>query len=372
MQDYEELSWHWDEDGALVVRGQARARGRRPLPRGPRGRRASGSGVPAGESAVPRNRRADDAAPSHQRRCVPRARRQRARPRRRRSGGDRYQVVVHVEEAALIASTARAPACSPTGPRWRPRPRAGSPATPPLVTLYERAGEPLSVGRKTRTIPPALRRALLARDHGCRFPGCDNHVYVDAHHIHHWALGGETALDNLLLLCRRHHRLVHEGGYTVDHDLRFRDPSGNEIPPVPPLPPSRPDALLEAGAHLGITSATCKKGCGDRMDLDLTSCCAPQSNPRSARIGSIAILGCVSSARAIEVEGLRKRFGSVEALCGVSFGAETGTVLGLLGPNGAGKTTAVRILTTLLAPGRRAGAGRGDRRRCASRRASAP
>jgi ABC-2 type transport system ATP-binding protein len=58
----------------------------------------------------------------------------------------------------------------------------------------------------------------------------------------------------------------------------------------------------------------------------------------------------VSSARAIEVEGLRKRFGSVEALCGVSFGAETGTVLGLLGPNGAGKTTAVRILTTLLRP----------------------
>ncbi len=58
----------------------------------------------------------------------------------------------------------------------------------------------------------------------------------------------------------------------------------------------------------------------------------------------------MSSARAIEVEGLRKRFGSVEALCGVSFGAETGTVLGLLGPNGAGKTTAVRILTTLLRP----------------------
>ena len=60
--------------------------------------------------------------------------------------------------------------------------------------------------------------------------------------------------------------------------------------------------------------------------------------------------GRVSGAQAIEVEGLRKRFGSVEALCGVSFGAETGTVLGLLGPNGAGKTTAVRILTTLLRP----------------------
>ena len=171
-----------------------------------------------------------------------------------RTGGDRYQVVVHVDEAALGGETGEGGCMLADGPALAPETARRLACDAALVTLYERAGEPLSVGRKTRTIPPALRRALLARDHGCRFPGCDNSVYVDAHHIQHWALGGETALANLLLLCRRHHRLVHEGGYTVDHDLRFRDPWGNEIPPVPPLPPSGPDALLDAGAHLGITA----------------------------------------------------------------------------------------------------------------------
>ena len=70
-------------------------------------------------------------------------------------------------------------------------------------------GEILDVGRRTRTISPALRRALAARDRRCRFPGCGNRR-VDAHHIRHWADVGRTALDNLVLLCRRHHRAVHE------------------------------------------------------------------------------------------------------------------------------------------------------------------
>jgi hypothetical protein len=91
-----------------------------------------------------------------------------------------------------------------------------------VVELKERDGEPLSVGRKTRSIPPALCRALRRRDRGCRFPGCENHRFVDAHHIEHWARGGETSMDNLVLLCRTHHRLVHEGGYFVE-----RLPPGN-------------------------------------------------------------------------------------------------------------------------------------------------
>jgi len=74
--------------------------------------------------------------------------------------------------------------------------------------------EPLSVGRRTRTIPPALRRALELRDGGCRFPGCGLR-FTDAHHIRHWADGGETSLANCILLCRHHHRLVHEGGWRV-------------------------------------------------------------------------------------------------------------------------------------------------------------
>ncbi len=79
------------------------------------------------------------------------------------------------------------------------------------------SGEPLDVGRTTRTIPPALRRALVTRDHGCRFPGCDRPPeWTDAHHLVHWADGGETRLDNLVLLCRHHHRFVHERGWRLE------------------------------------------------------------------------------------------------------------------------------------------------------------
>ena len=76
------------------------------------------------------------------------------------------------------------------------------------------AGEILDVGRRTRTISPALRRALAARDRQCRFPGCQNRR-CDAHHVEHWADGGATRLDNLVLLCRRHHRVVHEEGFRI-------------------------------------------------------------------------------------------------------------------------------------------------------------
>jgi hypothetical protein len=64
--------------------------------------------------------------------------------------------------------------------------------------------------------------ALRARDPGCRFPGCENRRFLDAHHVHHWARGGPTTMENLLLLCRRHHRLVHEGGYRVDRHGRSK------------------------------------------------------------------------------------------------------------------------------------------------------
>ena len=95
-------------------------------------------------------------------------------------------------------------------------------------------GEPLSIGRRTRVVPAAIRRALHARDKGCTFPGCRNTRFVDAHHVQHWAAGGETRLDNLLLLCSRHHRLVHEGGYRIDKDFQdrwiFRRPDGIAVP----------------------------------------------------------------------------------------------------------------------------------------------
>ena len=89
-----------------------------------------------------------------------------------------------------------------------------------VVVLHEGAdGSALDVGRKTRSIPPAIRRALNARDTGCRFPGCTAR-HCDAHHLVHWADGGRTSLDNLVLLCRRHHRLLHEGGYRIEGEQR--------------------------------------------------------------------------------------------------------------------------------------------------------
>jgi hypothetical protein len=101
---------------------------------------------------------------------------------------------------------------------------------------HDADGRVTEVGARTRTIPPAIRRALLHRDHGCRFPGCGVRV-GQAHHIHHWAQGGRTTLTNLTLLCGRHHRAVHEDGYQVERlpggDLRFRRPDGQLLPDVP-------------------------------------------------------------------------------------------------------------------------------------------
>ena len=100
-------------------------------------------------------------------------------------------------------------------------------------------GEILDVGRRTRTISPALRRALASRDGQCRFPGCQNRR-CDSHHVQHWADGGATALDNLVLLFRRHHRSVHEEGFSVtldaSGDVRFVRPDGRPLAAAPQAP----------------------------------------------------------------------------------------------------------------------------------------
>ena len=95
-------------------------------------------------------------------------------------------------------------------------------------------GEPLSIGRRSRTVPQAIKRALRAKDKGCRFPGCHHTRFVDAHHVEHWSNGGETSLDNLMLLCSRHHKLIHEGGFTIERDYQnhwfFKRPDGLAVP----------------------------------------------------------------------------------------------------------------------------------------------
>lgn len=129
---------------------------------------------------------------------------------------DRYQVVVHVPAETLSRSTPKDGAYIDGGPALHPETVRRLTCDGALVSMLENArGEVLNVGRKTRVIPWAVRRALKARDGHCQYPGCGQSRYVDGHHIVHWAHGGETRLDNLVLLCRRHHRLVHELGCKV-------------------------------------------------------------------------------------------------------------------------------------------------------------
>ena len=193
--------------------------------------------------------------------------------------GDRYQVVVHVDDDVLRdgaghgqsalenadglhvpAETSRRIACDASR----------------VVVRHGPDGAVLDVGRKTRTIPPAIRRALAARGHTCRFPGCDCR-HCDAHHVRHWADGGATRLDNLVLLCRRHHRAVHEEGLTValldNGDARFCRPDGQPFPEAP-APPSWAGAALEpTDTHLaadGIAvdgDTATPDWYGERLDL---------------------------------------------------------------------------------------------------------
>jgi len=137
-------------------------------------------------------------------------------------------------------------------------------------------GRTLDVGRRARTIPPAIRRALLHRDRTCRFPGC-RVPYGQGHHLRHWANGGATSLDNLALLCRRHHRAVHEEAFQLergaDGTLQFFRLDGQRLPdvPTPPAVPADPAAAIQAqhradGIAIGPRT-TCPISGGERFDL---------------------------------------------------------------------------------------------------------
>ncbi|HXU00053.1 MAG TPA: DUF222 domain-containing protein [Polyangia bacterium] len=118
-------------------------------------------------------------------------------------------------------------------------------------------GRVLDVGRKTRAVPVAIRRALWSRDRGCRFPMCSNRRFFHAHHVEHWAHGGPTSLDNLVLLCSFHHRLLHEGGFKMslaaNGAARFFTSRDREIAIVPDVPPAAtapPPAVVDTDINL--------------------------------------------------------------------------------------------------------------------------
>ncbi len=189
---------------------------------------------------------------------------------------ERYQVMVHCDAATLAAEgepgrsdldgirvsaeTSRRMACDAAV----------------VAMVHAKDGSMLNVGRRTRTIPPHIRRALEERDRGCRFPGCGCR-FTEAHHVKHWADGGETSLGNTLLLCRRHHRAVHEGRVKAsvngDGTVLFLTPTGRmlvdaprrpapraaHLPPVPSVHPGVPargkGPILSNGAALYRDSA---------------------------------------------------------------------------------------------------------------------
>lgn len=194
------------------------------------------------------------------------------------SSADRYQVVLHVSAETLTnnegdishledgprvsAETARRLCCD-----------AGI-----SVLSKDEDGTLLNIGRKSRIIPPAMRRALKARDENCRFPGCTHKYYIDGHHIKHWSDGGETSLDNLVQLCRHHHRLVHEGGFTCQKNaegkVEFRNPNDRLIARAGRLPtlPSNfelSEHMRNRYEDLFIDANTCVSYYTDTIDWDL-------------------------------------------------------------------------------------------------------
>jgi Domain of unknown function (DUF222) len=279
------VDWEWEEDGSLSLHARLPAEDGALILKAleaardglrERGRHDGGGGSaePPGADLTGKREGPEPSAPSNADALASMAETLLTHGTSQRAGGDRYQLVVHVEQAlrddaedaccelengpALPAETARRLACD-----------AG------LVAIAERGGRPLSVGRKTRTIPPVLHRALRSRDGGCCFPGCDQRHFVDAHHVRHWAQGGETKLSNLLL-CRRHHRLVHEGGFRVNRAPRgaatFSRPDGRVIPAVPRNRPGSRGELrrLNHDADLEITIETAvARSAGERIDYDL-------------------------------------------------------------------------------------------------------
>jgi hypothetical protein len=153
---------------------------------------------------------------------------------------DRYLVVLHVDSDTLTdgAEPGRSELEDGTRVSAESSRRIACDASLIRVT-HSRNGEEIQVEGRTRTIPLRLRRALEIRDRGCRFPGCGSR-FTDAHHIEHWADGGRTRLDNLVLLCKTHHRLLHEGGFRLSLEPQragkptFLTPTGIPIPETPP------------------------------------------------------------------------------------------------------------------------------------------
>ena len=178
------------------------------------------------------------------------------------------EVVVHVD-VAVLSDDADGDSLLDDGPALAPETARRLACEAGIVPILEDGeGNPLNIGRRHRRPPTALRRALAARDRSCRFPGCGSRRFLHAHHVVHWARGGETRLGTMVLLCSKHHRAVHEGGYfcslTDDRgELQFAGPDGQPLE----LPPT--DQASNAFADGPAPGTGRSLWSGEHLDLDL-------------------------------------------------------------------------------------------------------
>jgi hypothetical protein len=268
------LRWSWENDGSLRIQGRLPADDGALLLSALRAAEAPPPPPPRAAAADEEVAHTADARNADA--LVTVARSTLAAGLATRTGGDPWELVVHVDAETLAGDGIQTQSHLADGPALAPETvrRLGCDAS--LVRIVERDGRPLSVGRRTRTIPPALRRALRARDRGCRFPGCAHQRFLHAHHIQHWARGGETNLDNLVYLCSHHHRLVHEGGFSVERtdarSIGFRRPDGRAIPPAGPRTATVGANLQQQNRAQGptIDAHTCMpRSAGDPLDYGI-------------------------------------------------------------------------------------------------------
>ena len=229
-------------------------------------------GIETGDEYLPFDRRRADA-------LVDLAESYLANGHARSSSADRYQVILHVSAETLTDRDGDLSHIE-DGPRVSAETSRRICCDAGISVLKEdEDGTPMNIGRKSRVIPPAMRRALKARDENCRFPGCTHKYFIDGHHIRHWSHGGETSLDNLVQLCRHHHRLVHEGGFSCAKNpegrLEFRNPEGKRIDrtgkmPVLPHKVTLGEHMRNRYEDLYVDAGTCVPLCDDaRIDWDL-------------------------------------------------------------------------------------------------------
>jgi len=283
------LGWYWDDDGYLVVRGRLPpedgATVLAALAQAADTLRADGKHDPdEGQSPW------DGWAAAQADALVAMAETVLAGGLHPGRGGSRHQVVIHVDADTLTQNPSNTDTGENDRGADRPRPAPGAdrsrdrvadrPARAPggrchlqdgpalsaetvrrlacdagiIWMLDGPDGAPVNASRRTPTIPAAIARALKIRDQGCRFPHCTHQRFVDNHHIAHRADGGETTLVNLLQLCRYHHKLVHEGGYRVEHQ-----PDGSLLfyrPDRQPLAPLTTTVVVPGDDHIRAANHT--------------------------------------------------------------------------------------------------------------------